>query len=55
MEAGEDIIITRRGKAVELNALWYHALCLLEEWLRGSEQAGPAEQAERLAAGGTSP
>jgi predicted glycogen debranching enzyme len=30
----EDWVVTpRRGKAVEINALWYNALCLLEKWL----------------------
>jgi predicted glycogen debranching enzyme len=29
----EDWVVTpRRGKAVEINALWYNALCLLDEW-----------------------
>ena len=31
----EDWVVTpRRGKAVEINALWYNALCLLAAWLR---------------------
>lgn len=31
----DDWVVTpRRGKAVEINALWYNALRLLEEWLR---------------------
>jgi predicted glycogen debranching enzyme len=31
----DDWVVTpRRGKAVEINALWYNALCLLTEWLR---------------------
>jgi predicted glycogen debranching enzyme len=31
----DDWVVTpRRGKAVEINALWYNALCLLGEWLR---------------------
>lgn len=30
----DDWVVTpRRGKAVELNALWYNALCLLEGWI----------------------
>jgi predicted glycogen debranching enzyme len=30
----EDWVVTpRRGKAVEINALWYNALCLLAHWL----------------------
>ena len=36
----EDWVVTpRRGKAVEINALWYNALRLLEGWLR--EEQGP--------------
>src|SRR5437870_10798764 len=31
----DDWVVTpRRGKAVEINALWYNALRLLENWLR---------------------
>ena len=31
----DDWVVTpRRGKAVEINALWYNALRLLDEWLR---------------------
>ena len=34
----DDWVVTpRRGKAVEINALWYNALRLLEGWL-GEEQ-----------------
>ena len=37
----EDWVVTpRRGKAVEINALWYNALRLLEGWLR--EEQGEA-------------
>jgi predicted glycogen debranching enzyme len=48
----EDWVVTpRRGKAVEINALWYNALRLLAAWLRQSgETASPQryeEQAER--------
>ena len=28
------VVTPRRGKAVELNALWYNALCLLDAWTR---------------------
>ena len=45
------VVTPRRGKAVEINALWYNALRLLEGWVRGeqSEEAARvyAEQAER--------
>jgi predicted glycogen debranching enzyme len=30
------VVTPRRGKAVEINALWYNALRLLESWLRGA-------------------
>jgi predicted glycogen debranching enzyme len=49
----DDWVVTpRRGKAVEINALWYNALCLLERWVRdrrGDSAAGPyGEQAARV-------
>jgi predicted glycogen debranching enzyme len=28
------VVTPRRGKAVEINALWYNALCLLESWTK---------------------
>jgi predicted glycogen debranching enzyme len=40
------VVTPRRGKAVEINALWYNALKLLEGWL--SEENEP-EQAARVA------
>jgi predicted glycogen debranching enzyme len=40
----EDWVVTpRRGKAVEINGLWYNALCLLANWLR-EEDLDPAAQ-----------
>ena len=45
------VVTPRRGKAVEINALWHNALCLLANWLReerGEEAAKPfAAQAQR--------
>ena len=38
------VVTPRRGKAVEINALWYNALRLLEGWVR--EQHGRDEAAE---------
>ncbi len=39
----EDWVVTpRRGKAVEINALWYNALRLLEQWLMESDEAEAA-------------
>jgi predicted glycogen debranching enzyme len=48
----DDWVVTpRRGKAVEINALWYNALRLLEKWLRqagrNSEANGIAEHAAK--------
>src|SRR6185437_4358010 len=52
-KVGDWVVTPRRGKAVELNALWYNALSLLTEWLRDArhpeadEIAGHAELARR--------
>ena len=44
----EDWVVTpRRGKAVEINALWYNALRLLEGWLR---EEGEGARADEIAA-----
>jgi len=43
-KVGDWVVTPRRGKAVEINALWYNALCLLEQWTReeqGEAQARP--------------
>jgi predicted glycogen debranching enzyme len=32
-KVGDWVVTPRRGKAVEINALWYNALCLLQRWL----------------------
>jgi predicted glycogen debranching enzyme len=31
-KVGDWVVTPRRGKAVELNALWYNALCLMQSW-----------------------
>src|SRR5262249_12591807 len=36
------VVTPRRGKAVEINALWYNALRLLEGWTRESAGEEPA-------------
>jgi predicted glycogen debranching enzyme len=50
-KCGDWVVTPRRGKAVEINALWYNALRLLEGWIRnqrGDEAARLlARQAER--------
>jgi predicted glycogen debranching enzyme len=38
------VVTPRRGKAVEINALWYNALRLLEGWTRESGDAARAEE-----------
>jgi predicted glycogen debranching enzyme len=45
-KVGDWVVTLRRGKAVEINTLWYNALRLLEGWVR-AEQDGPT--AQRLA------
>jgi predicted glycogen debranching enzyme len=50
-KVGDWVVTPRRGKAVEINALWYNALKLLEGWVcdaRGEDAARPwAETAQR--------
>ncbi len=48
-KAGDWVVTPRRGKAVEINALWYNALRLLEGWLGDAADAAGAERV-RLAA-----
>jgi predicted glycogen debranching enzyme len=45
-KVGDWVVTPRRGKAVEINALWYNALCLIEGWDR---QHGDAAKADRWA------
>jgi predicted glycogen debranching enzyme len=33
-KVGDWVVTPRRGKAVELNALWYNALCLMQTWTK---------------------
>ena len=37
------VVTPRRGKAVEINGLWYNALCLLVDWLRAEEKGDLAQ------------
>ncbi len=50
-KVGDWVVTPRRGKAVEINALWYNALRLLEGWMRTERGDGAAnslaEHAER--------
>ncbi len=43
---GDWVVTPRRGKAVEINALWYNALVLIAEWMR---ESGHEHDAERYA------
>ncbi|HZT86476.1 MAG TPA: amylo-alpha-1,6-glucosidase [Stellaceae bacterium] len=45
-KVGDWVVTPRRGKAVEINALWYNALCLLRDWLQAAEDSWAAEIAE---------
>jgi predicted glycogen debranching enzyme len=45
-KVGDWVVTPRRGKAVEINALWFNALKLLEAWLR---RAGEENESARLA------
>jgi predicted glycogen debranching enzyme len=53
-KVGDWVVTPRRGKAVEINALWYHALRCCERWLRddgdGDGAAALARHAERAQA-----
>ncbi len=47
-KVGDWVVTPRRGKAVEINALWYNALRLLEIWVResdGEASASPIREA----------
>ena len=43
-KVGDWVVTPRRGKAVEINALWYNALRLVEGWLRIDGQVEAAQQ-----------
>ncbi len=49
-KVGDWVVTPRRGKAVEINALWYNALRLLEQWLREEGDDGRANQMGETAA-----
>ena len=52
-KVGDWVVTPRRGKAVELNALWYNALCLVDRWTKkygGGEDIDFAAHAERARA-----
>ena len=41
-QVGDWVVTPRRGKPVEINALWYNALRLLEEWVGAAQGADAA-------------
>ncbi len=43
------VVTPRRGKAVEINALWYNALCLLEGWTRAAGDDAKADELKQHA------
>jgi predicted glycogen debranching enzyme len=45
-KVGDWVVTPRRGKAVEINALWYNALRLMQQWLH---EAGDAQGAAQVA------
>ena len=45
-KAGDWVVTPRRGKAVEINALWYNALRLVADWFA---RTGDADGAARCA------
>ncbi len=42
-KVGDWVVTPRRGKAVEINALWYNAVRLLERWVREDRGMAAAE------------
>jgi predicted glycogen debranching enzyme len=48
-KVGDWVVTPRRGKAVEINALWYNALCLLERWAQQFGGAGDIDLAAHAA------
>jgi predicted glycogen debranching enzyme len=47
-KVGDWVVTPRRGKAVEINALWYNALRILESWCRQTDDLETAQKtAER--------
>ena len=43
-KVGDWVVTPRRGKAVEINALWYNALRLLEGWVRAAQNEPTAQR-----------
>ncbi|WP_437503269.1 amylo-alpha-1,6-glucosidase [Sorangium sp. So ce1099] len=48
-KVGDLVVTPRRGKAVEINALWYNALRLIERWVRESDGEGASQRYSQAA------
>jgi len=48
-KVGDWVVTPRRGKAVEINALWYNALCLMSSWVKEEMDGAQAERFSQLA------
>jgi predicted glycogen debranching enzyme len=46
---GDWVVTPRRGKAVEINALWYNALQLLAQWVQELQYTGPVPPLSQMA------
>ena len=49
-KVGDWVVTPRRGKAVEINALWYNALCLMAQWVEEELGASKGKRFSELAA-----
>jgi predicted glycogen debranching enzyme len=49
-KVGDWVVTPRRGKAVEINALWYNALSLTRDWARARRMDEQADALDRRAA-----
>jgi predicted glycogen debranching enzyme len=49
-KVGDWVVTPRRGKAVEINALWYNALSLAAAWVRAERGGSEARELAELAA-----
>ncbi len=43
-KVGDWVVTPRMGKPVEINALWYNALCMMEEFLKINEESEEAKE-----------
>ncbi len=48
-KVGDWVVTPRRGKAVEINALWYNALCLAAGWSQDEGRSADASRCSELA------